>query len=386
MIPYGRQDLSQQDIDAVVETLKSDWLTTGPMVPKFEVAVAKFVGAGHAVAMNSATSALHAACSALGLGPGDWLWTVPNTFVASANCAIYCGAKVDFVDIDAKTLNMSVDALEERLKKAEVEGRLPKIIVPVHFAGRPCDMPAIKRLADRFGIKLIEDASHAIGARIGDEPVGSCRYSDVTVFSFHPVKIITTAEGGMALTNDAGLAKAMARFRSHGITRDRAEMHISDEGTWYYEQLSLGYNYRITDIQCALGLSQLNRLENFIRRREQIAARYQDALKGLPLILPEESKIFRSSWHLYAIQIDPDQTSLSRRSLFDGLRERGIGVNVHYIPVHLQPFYRALGFSVGQYPNAEQYYQRAISIPMYAGLTDSEVQQVIELVRSELTR
>lgn len=378
MIPYGRQSISDEDVAAVVAVLWSDFLTQGPAVPRFEGEVARIVGAGHAVAVNSATSALHIACLALGLGTGDVLWTVPNTFVASANCGLYCGAAVDFVDIDPVTLNMSVSALTAKLVAAERAGRLPKVIVPVHFAGEPCDMAAIGALARRYGVRVIEDASHAIGARQGGRMVGDCAHSDVTVFSFHPVKIVTTAEGGMAVTQDAALAERMALFRSHGITRDPALMRGEVDGPWSYQQLELGYNYRMTDLQAALGLSQLSRLEAFIARRQELAARYDRLLAGLPVGRPHRDGANLSALHLYPVQV------ARRAEVFHALRGAGVGVNVHYHPVHLQPYYRALGFAVGQFPVAEGYYDRAITLPLHPMLTEAEQDHVVASLKAAL--
>ena len=377
MIPYGRQDINQQDINAVIEVLKSDWLTQGPLVPKFEQAVAQYCNADHALAMNSATSALHVACRALGLGPGDRLWTSPITFVASANCGLYCGAQVDFVDIDPRTYNMNVQALEQKLAAAELEGVLPKVVVPVHFSGQSCDMRSIRDLAERYGFKIIEDASHAIGGKYLDEPVGKCRFSDITIFSFHPVKIITTAEGGMALTNDAALAERMGLLRSHGITRDPSHMTHEADGPWYYQQIELGYNYRMTDLQAALGVSQMRRLDDYVARRHQLAQRYDQLLADLPLITPWQHPDNYSGLHLYVIRLQLDHIQVSRRQVFETLREQGIGVNVHYIPVHMQPFYQHIGFKSGQFPEAESYYSQAISLPMYPTLTDSQQDQVV---------
>jgi UDP-4-amino-4,6-dideoxy-N-acetyl-beta-L-altrosamine transaminase len=365
VIPYGRQDVTQADVDLVVEVLRSDYLTQGPWIPKFENAMAERCGAPHAVAMNSATSALHVACMALGLGPGDVLWTSPNTFVASANCALYCGSEVDFVDIDGRTYNMSIAALEAKLAAAKAAGRLPKIVVPVHFAGQVCDMEAIGRLSKQYGFSIIEDASHAVGAAYKGEPVGNCRYSDVTVFSFHPVKIITTAEGGMAFTKDAALAERMRQLRSHGITRDPNQMTKESEGAWYYQQLLLGYNYRMTDIQAALGFSQLQRLQSYVDQRQMLAKRYDEALAGLPLTCPYQSPDSRSAYHLYPITL---KDATQRRRVFDQLRADGIGVNVLYIPVHLQPFYQVRGFKPGDFPAAEHYYQSMIALPMFPTL------------------
>lgn len=374
MIPYGRQHISDADIEAVVAVLKSDFLTQGPAVPEFEAAVVAYSGARYAVAVNSATSALHIACMALDLGPGDWLWTSPNTFVASANCARYCGASVDFVDIDPGTYNMSPEALARKLARAKAAGRLPKVVVPVHFAGQSCDMRAIRALADEFGFSIIEDASHAIGGRYLDEPVGNCRFSDITVFSFHPVKIVTTGEGGMAVTNSGKLAESLRLFRSHGVTRDVSRYEGESEGGWYYQQTTLGYNYRLTDLQAILGVSQLRQIDTFVQRRHAIASRYDAALARLPLTVPSPAPEAFSALHLYPIVLhDVSQ----RRAVYDGLRSGGIAVNVHYIPVHLQPYYRRLGFRPGDFPVAEAYYAGAISLPIYFDLTDDLQERVI---------
>lgn len=376
MIPYGRQDIQQSDIDAVVDVLRSDLLTQGPAVPLFERSVADNCGAQHAVAVNSATSALHIACLALELGPGDWLWTSPNTFVASANCALYCGARVDFVDIDARTYNMSVAALEAKLVAAEKLGRLPKIVMPVHFAGQPCDMMAIHALSRKYGFSIIEDASHAIGAKYRNEQVGNCRYSEITVFSFHPVKIITTGEGGMALTNDPELAGKMALLRSHGITRDPDKMTHDSDGPWYYQQIALGYNYRMTDMHAALGISQMERLESYVARRQQLARSYDEALANLPVTTPFQDSNGKSAWHLYVIRLHPSKVTKTQREVFDALRAQNIGVNLHYIPVHSQPYFQKNGFAPGDYPESERFYAEAISLPMFPGL-DSGLQQEI---------
>lgn len=384
MIPYGRQDITQADIDAVVDVLRSDFLTQGPMVPRFEQAVADYCGVPHALAMNSATSALHVACLALGLGAGDWLWTTPITFVASANCGLYCGASVDFVDIDPRTYNMSAAALERKLEQAAKEGRLPKVVVPVHLCGQPCEMEAIHALSRKYGFRIIEDASHAIGGRYKDEPIGNCRYSDVTVFSFHPVKIITTAEGGMALTRDAGLAEQMALLRSHGITRDAARMTEPPHGPWYYQQIDLGYNYRMTDLQAALGVSQMQRLDQYVARRHELAARYDTLLADLPVERPWQHPDGYSGLHLYVIRLQLDRLAKSHRQVFDELREQGIGVNLHYIPVHTQPYYRDLGCSQDACPEADAYYAEAISLPMYATLTDLQQERVVDELRKVL--
>lgn len=380
MIPYGRQDITDADIEAVVATLRSDFLTQGPAVPQFEKVVADHVGAGHAVAVNSATSALHIACLALGLGPGDWLWTSPITFVASANCALYCGAMVDFVDIDPQTYNLSVEELERKLEAAERDGRLPKIVVPVHLCGQSCDMSAIAELAKRYQFRIIEDASHAIGGKYRNGLVGNCRYSDITIFSFHPVKIVTTAEGGMALTNDDDLVAKMALLRSHGITRDPALMDAEPDGPWYYQQTDLGFNYRMTEMQAALGVSQMERIEAYVARRHVLARRYDLLLDGLPVVRPRQTEDTYSAYHLYPVRV-PEAIRLS---VFRSLREAGIGVNVHYIPVHLQPYYRAMGFDRGDYPASESYYAEAISLPLYPAMTDEQQDQVVAALKSAL--
>ena len=384
MIPYGRQDISEQDIQAVVDVLKSDWLTQGPAVPRFEAAVAEYCGADHAVAVCNATAALHLACLALDLRPGDILWTSPNTFVASANCALYCGASVDFVDIDARTYNMSVAALREKLVHAERAGHLPKIVVPVHFAGQSCEMREIKALADHYGFRIIEDASHAIGGKYLDGPVGNCRYADVTIFSFHPVKIITTGEGGMALTNNPALAEKMQLLRSHGITRNPAQMVGESEGDWYYQQIELGYNYRMTDIQAALGASQMLRLDKFVAKRHAIAKRYDELLVGLPMVSPWQHPDAYSGRHLYPICIKLQELKVTHRMVFDSLRAQGIGVNLHYIPVHTQPYYQSLGFKRGDFPEAERYYAEAISLPMYASLSEQNQDRVVNVLKDLL--
>lgn len=377
MIPYGRQEITQADIDAVVGVLQSDFLTQGPMVPCFEQSVVDHCGASYALAVNSATSALHIACLALGLAPGDRLWTTPVTFVASANCGLYCGAQVDFVDIDPRTYNICPQALERKLIAAEKTGTLPKIVVPVHLCGQPCEMEKIQRLAQRFGFKIIEDASHAIGGKYQGEPIGNCRYSDITVFSFHPVKIITTAEGGMALTNDALLAEKMGLLRSHGITRDPDLMTHEADGPWYYQQIELGFNYRMTDLQAALGVSQMERLDQYVGRRHQLAARYNDLLANLPVTTPWQHPDSYSGLHLYVIRLQLDKISRSHRAVFESLRRHGIGINLHYIPVHTQPYYQKMGFNPGDFPEAMRYYTEAISLPLYPTMTEAQQDQVI---------
>ena len=377
MIPYGKQNISQKDIDAVLEVLQSDYLTQGPKVPLFEKLVAEKVEADYAVAVNSATSALHIACMALGLGQNDWLWTSPITFVASANCGLYCNAKVDFVDIDRKTYNLCPKALEGKLIKAENEGRLPKVLVAVHLCGQPCDMKAIHELSKRFGFYVIEDASHAIGGKYRGEYIGNCRYSDIIVFSFHPVKIITTAEGGMAITKDIKLFKKMEMLRSHGITRDESMMEENTHGGWYYEQIQLGYNYRMTELQAALGISQMERLDDFVAARHSLANIYNKELSELPIDLPFQLENTYSGMHLYVIRLNLNEIKKSHKKVFEELRERGIGVNLHYIPVHIQPYYKRMGFDWGDFPVAENYYQEAISIPIFHGMTDDQQNEVI---------
>jgi UDP-4-amino-4,6-dideoxy-N-acetyl-beta-L-altrosamine transaminase len=384
VIPYGRQDIRQADIDAVVEVLRSDYLTQGPVVPAFEAAVAAKVGAAHAVAVNSATSALHIACLALDVGPGDVVWTTPITFVASANCALYCGASVDFVDIDPRSYNMSVAALRDKLERAAAEDRLPKVVIPVHLCGQPCEMAEIHALGQRYGFAIIEDASHAVGGRYRGEPVGNNRHSDVTVFSFHPVKIITTAEGGMAVTQQPELAQRMQLLRSHGITRDPAQMRCAPHGPWYYEQVELGFNYRMTDLQAALGLSQLARLDEYVARRHALARQYDEALAGLPVVTPWQHPDSYSGLHLYVIRLQLERIGRSHREVFDALRAAGIGVNLHYIPVHTQPYYRGLGFAAGQFPEAERYYAEAISLPLFPGITEAQQAEVVAALRGAL--
>ncbi|MGL5103533.1 MAG: UDP-4-amino-4,6-dideoxy-N-acetyl-beta-L-altrosamine transaminase [Plesiomonas sp.] len=385
MIPYGRQQISQDDIDAVVAVLQSDFLTQGPQVPAFESALQQATNVQYALAVNSATSALHIACMALGLGAGDRLWTTPITFVASANCARYCGADVDFVDIDPITYNLCPQQLEQKLKLAQQNGTLPKIVVPVHLCGYPCDMAAIYALSQKYGFRIIEDASHAIGGQYHGKPIGNCQYSDITIFSFHPVKIVTTAEGGAALTNSPELAERMTLLRSHGITREPSKMQGESHGSWYYQQIDLGYNYRMTELQAALGVSQMTRLDEFVTRRHQLAQRYHAALHDLPLTLPlfSQQEAY-SALHLYVIRLQRAKLNNTRRDIFDALRNAGIGVNIHYIPVHTQPYYQNLGFRIGEYPIAENYYEDAISLPMFAAMTDQQQDAVIDVLRTIL--
>lgn len=385
MIPYGRQDITQADIDTVVQVLKSDFLTQGPQVPAFEQVVAEKIGAKYTVAVNSATSALHIACLSLGLQPGDWLWTTPITFVASANCGLYCGAQVDFVDIDPHTYNIDPTALEAKLIRAKQDGRLPKIMVAVHLCGQPCDMVSIHALSKQYGFRIIEDASHAIGGKYLGEYIGNCRYSDITVFSFHPVKIITTAEGGLAATNDVTLARQMALFRSHGVTRDPDLMTHESDGPWYYQQVTLGFNYRMTELQAALGVSQMQRLDDYVAKRHQIAERYDMLLADLPVTTPWQHPDGYSGLHLYVIRLRLDSIQATHRQIFDSLRQLGIGVNLHYIPVHTQPYYKAMGFKEGDFPQAEQYYREAISLPMFQSLSEAQQDQVLAALSKALS-
>ena len=384
MIPYGKQDINQADIDAVLEVLQSDFLTQGPKVPEFEAKVAGHVGAKHALAVNSATSALHIACLALGLGEGDWLWTTPITFVASANCGLYCGAKVDFVDIDPRTYNLCSKKLSEKLEQAERAGRLPKVLVAVHLCGQPCDMRAIYKLSQQYGFRIIEDASHAIGGRYQHEFIGNGRYSDITVFSFHPVKIVTTAEGGMALTNSDELASRMNLLRSHGVTRDQNLMTHEPDGPWYYQQVDLGFNYRMTELQAALGVSQMDRLDAFVARRHELAKRYDQLLADLPVTTPWQHPDSYSGLHLYVIRLHLDNISRNHRQVFESLREQGIGVNLHYIPVHTQPYYKDMGFSAEDFPEAMAYYREAISLPMFQGMADDHQDEVVQALKIAL--
>lgn len=384
MIPYGRQDISQEDIKAVIDVLKSDYLTQGPVVPAFEKTVSDYCEAKHAFAVNSATSALHIACLALGVRKGDLVWTSPITFVASANCALYCGADVDFVDIDPATYNMSLEALEDKLIKADKSGRLPKVIIPVHLAGQSCEMDKISSLSKKYGFKIIEDASHAIGGKYKDKAIGGCQFSDITIFSFHPVKIITTGEGGMCLTNDSQLAISINRFRSHGIVRHPSEMTHVPDGPWYYQQIELGYNYRMTDIQAALGLSQMKRLDDFVSARHSIAKRYNEILNEDWIELPWQHPDTYSGLHLYIIRVKKNKKGITHNQLFEKLRNAGILVNLHYIPVYRHPYYEAIGYDKQDFPNAESYYSEAISIPMFATLTESDLQFVADAIKKPI--
>ena len=384
MLQYARQNIVQSDIDSVVEVLKSDFLTQGPIVPQFEQAIAKRVAVSYAVAMNSATSALHVACLALGLGPNDLLWTVPNSFVASANCALLCGAEVDFVDIESGNYCMDPAILEHKLYAASKSNRLPRVLVVVHYSGRSADMKAIEAVAKYYDVKIIEDAAHSTGASYFGNPVGSCKFCDVTVFSFHPVKLLTTGEGGMALTNDSELAARMSRLRTHGITRDVTEMVSENPQPWEFEQIELGLNYRMTELHAALGLSQLDRLDIFVNRRRQIANQYDEQLKGLPLILPSLKPAGESAWHLYPVLIDSTRTNLTRADVYYSLLEKGIKANVHFIPIHTHPYYQKMGFRPGDYPVSEWFYSNELSLPMYFGLSNSDQQQVIDALSTIL--
>lgn len=384
MIPYGRQDISEEDIQVVVDVLRSEYLTQGPAVPSFEKSVTDYTGAAYGVAVNSATSALHIACLSLEVGIGDFVWTSPISFVASSNCALYCGANVDFVDIDPFTYNMSIDGLAAKLEKAEKEGKLPKVVIPVHLAGQSCNMKVIQKLGKKYGFRIIEDASHAIGGKYLGEPVGNCKYSDITIFSFHPVKIITTGEGGMALTNDYNLASKMTKYRSHGITRVPEEMTCSPHGGWYYQQLDLGFNYRMTDMQAALGLNQMKRIDEFVAKRHEIAKRYDKMLSDCWLTLPYQHIDTYSAFHLYIIRLKTGESKFTHRDIFERLRSHGILVNLHYIPIYSHPYYQSLGYNKADFPEAEAYYSEALSIPMYATLTESEQQFVVDSIKTPL--
>jgi UDP-4-amino-4,6-dideoxy-N-acetyl-beta-L-altrosamine transaminase len=385
MIPYGKQEITKQDIDSVVDVLQSDFLTQGPKVPEFEKCLTDYTGANYALAVNSATSALHIACLSLGLGSGDWLWTTPVTFVASANCGLYCGAQVDFVDIDPKTYNLCPVALKKKLEQAKINNRLPKVLVAVHLCGQPCDMKSIYKLSKEFGFKVVEDASHAIGGRYFSEPIGNCRYSDITVFSFHPVKIVTTAEGGAALTNSSELAEKMNLFRSHGITRDPKLMTEEMHGPWYYQQVELGFNYRMTELQAALGVSQMKRLDDFVLQRHVISKRYNKLLSDLPVVLPYQLKDTYSGLHLYVIRLKLEEITPTHVRVFCSLRERGVGVNLHYIPVHIQPYYKNLGFNKDDFPESIKYYNTAISLPMFPNLTEQQQLEVVSKLRDSIS-
>lgn len=386
-IPYGRQDINKSDIDAVIAVLQSEYLTQGPVVPAFEGSIAKYCGAKYAVAVNSATSALHIACLALGVGKGDSVWTTPTTFVASANCALYCGASVDFVDIDPRTYNMSVEQLAQKLAVAKKAGRLPKVVIPVHLCGQSCDMAAIHDLAMQYGFKIIEDASHAIGGKYKGETIGNCRYSDITLFSFHPVKIITTAEGGMLATNQESLARHLRLLRSHGISSTKEDMQPRPpEEIWNYQQIGLGFNYRMTELQAALGVSQMNRLDEFVAKRQSISKRYDEALGLFPLVIPYQNSDCYSSYHLYPIRLKLDEIKKTQRQVYEELRSAGVLVNLHYIPVYRQPYYESLGFKMGYCPEAEKYYREVVSIPVYSGLSYDDQTDVINILEDILNK
>lgn len=384
MIPYAKQDISDEDIDSVIEVLKSDFLTQGNQGPLFEDIISKRMGAKYALAANSATSCLHLSCLSLGLSKGDILWTSPITYVASANCALFCGAEVDFVDIDPLTWNISVEILEEKLKTARKRKKIPKILVLVHLAGNPCDLKKIFDLSKEYGFSIIEDASHALGSKYSEEQIGSSTYSDISVFSFHPVKNITTGEGGMILTNNKEIAEKVNLYRSHGVTRDTNKMFNKNEGLWYYEQLLLGFNFRMNEIQASLGISQMNSLDKFISKRNEVSQMYMKNLKNLPLTFQKVRNEDLSAWHLFIIHLKLDQLELTRLEIYNSLREKGIGVNVHYIPVHLQPFYRNLGFKQGDYPNSESYYDGALTIPMYTKLKKKDIEFVIQALQESI--
>ncbi len=380
-IPYGHQNIIQEDINSIIDILHSDWITQGPVIEKFEKAMANHCNAKYAVAVSSGTAALHLSCLSLDLKSGDYAWTSPNTFVASANCALYCGSNIDFVDIDKRTLNISIEKLEEKLIKAKKENKLPKILIPVHFAGNICDMNEIKSLSDKYGFKIIEDAAHALGSAYKNTKTGSCEFSDITTFSFHPVKIITTGEGGMILTNKKEIYEKLLMLRTHGITRNEQFMKSDSEGPWYYEQVDLGFNYRITDIQSALGLSQLKRLDDFIKRRNYLAERYNNLLKDLPITLPVINKDCYSAWHIYVIRLNLNAIKKTRKQVFNELKSANVGVNVHYIPVHTQPFYKSLGFKKGDFPNSEKYYEEAITLPLFYDLTEEEQDYIVSALK-----
>ena len=384
MIPYGRQNISDEDIDAVIEVLKSDFITQGPIVPLFEEKISKYCSSKYALAMNSATSALHIACLALDVGPGDYVWTSAVSFVATANCALYCGAKIDFIDIDEDFYNLSIEKLENKLQKSKKTNTLPKVLIVVHLTGQPIDMERIHLLSKEYGFRVIEDASHAIGAKYKKELIGNCKYSDCVVFSFHPVKIITTGEGGMLLTNNSVVFDKANKLRTHGITKKNDDFVNQSHGPWYYEQNELGFNYRMTDIQAALGISQLNRIDNFIKRRKELAKSYNSSLKDFPVIIPKQHVTTESSWHLYVIRLDLVKIKKTHKEIFEFLRSSGIGVQIHYIPIILHPYYERLKFNKNEFPNSMKYYKEAISLPIYASLSDEEQREVVKVLKKAL--
>jgi UDP-4-amino-4,6-dideoxy-N-acetyl-beta-L-altrosamine transaminase len=379
-LPYGSHLITEQDIAAVTSALLSPQITQGPLVPQFESEVASLIECQYAVAFNSATSALHVACLALDLCPGDWLWTSPTTFVASANCALYCGANIDFVDIDIRSGLMDTALLEHKLKIAKSQNKLPKIIIPVHLSGTSCDMQKISSLSSEYGFSVIEDASHAIGASYRSQPVGSCLYSDICIFSFHPVKIITTAEGGLASTNSSILHRRMQELRSHGITKDTSKFINKNSPPWAYEQQYLGMNYRLSELHAALGISQLSRLSNIVDRRNELLVRYKQSLSDLPLTFLEIPTDCRSSVHLCIVRFD-DELPATQLNFYNYFHQNNIGVQVHYTPVHLQPYYQSLGFKSGDFPNSERYAQSSMSLPLYPSISDSDFLRVVKLTR-----
>ena len=385
-IPYGKHEVLEEDIKEVVKVLKSDFITQGEMVPKFEKAVSDYCGAKYAKAVNSGTSALHIACLSLGLRSGDYLWTSPISFVASANCGLYCGAKIDFVDINTETYNISIDNLKKKLKEAKKKNNLPKILIPVHLAGQSCEMKEIYKLSVKYGFKIIEDASHAMGGKYLGKPVGNCKYSHLTVFSFHPVKVITTGEGGMVMTNSMELSNKLELFRTHGVSREEFQVKEEQEGSWYYEQIDLGYNYRMNDLQAALGLSQLNRLDKYIEKRHKIADRYNSLLANLPVSIPKQSSQSYSGMHLYIIRLKLDEINASHLSVFESMRENGIGVNLHYIPIYKHPYYRRTRKNISDLPEAEKYYKEAISLPIFPKLKVSEQKKVVSTLKAAISK
>lgn len=374
MISYGRQTLSDDDLEAVINNLRTDLITQGPVIKDFENAISEYTQARYVTSTSHGTSALHLACLALGLQAADTVWTSPISFVASANCALYCGATIDFVDINASTLNIDIDLLEDKLKTSKTP---PKILIVVHMAGLPCEMQSIHELSRKYGFYIIEDAAHALGAQYLQKPVGSCEFSDLTIFSFHPVKSITTGEGGAVTTNRKALDLSLKKLRNHGLERDFSDSDEHRDEPWYYEQSCLGFNYRLTDFQAALGVSQLKKLDTFIEKRQSIFNYYQQHLNNLPLQLPVDDSA--SAFHLYIIQLK-ENSAIRRKALYHYLVKNGIKTNVHYIPIHLQPFYQKLGFRQGDFPVAERYYQRALTLPLFPELSINNCQQICQLI------